>query len=155
MNYQKKAFIATTITLIGVSFFSLLFMSFTGTEQEGTVTILVENIRSSKGNIAIGVYKSQSAFSKEQPLKKIVFPKTNYNNKKLSVQITLPKGTYGLALLDDENENKKMDYRLAFPKEGYGFSNYYHKGWSKPNFDNFSFYHNGQASTVKITVQYF
>lgn len=32
-----------------------------------------------------------------------------------------------------------MDYGWVYPKEGFGFSNYYHTGWSKPTFYEFNF----------------
>lgn len=137
--------------LLGIS---VLLLSFVAV-QEGPLTIVVSNVKSAKGSIAIGLYKDQATFSKEQPFKKIIVPKENYKNNQVSFQISLPQGTYGIALLDDENDNKKMDYSFAFPQEGYGFSNYEHRGWSKPSFSKFDFYHNGQQSTVNITVQYF
>ncbi len=142
--------------MLGLLFSSSLLMSFGKTPAaEGPVTIIVDNIRSAKGSIAIGLYKDQQSFSQEKPFQKIIVPKKDYRNQQVRFQIQLPTGTYGIALLDDENDNKKMDYSFAFPKEGYGFSNHEHRGWSKPSFSNFDFYHNGQASTVRITVQYF
>ncbi|MGH1336773.1 MAG: DUF2141 domain-containing protein [Aureispira sp.] len=156
MKNQHTRFILTSFLFLGLSFGSLLFMSFIGAEEEeGKITIIVDNVKSAKGSIALGLYKDQTSFSKEEPFKKIIVPKRNYKNKQVQFNISLPKGTYGIALLDDENDNKKMDYSFAFPQEGYGFSNYYHKGWSRPSFSKFDFYHNGQQSTVKITVQYF
>lgn len=132
-----------------------MLMSLSGVPQDGKLTVIVDNVKSSEGSIAIGLYTNQASFSKEQPYKKLIIPKKDYyKNKQVIFDIPLPKGTYGIALLDDENDNRKMDYSFALPKEGYGFSNYKHKGWSRPNFDNFDFYHNGQQSTVKITVQY-
>jgi uncharacterized protein (DUF2141 family) len=42
--------------------------------------------------------------------------------------------------LDDENSTGKMEYNMfGIPREGFGFSNYYHKGLLKPHFDAFSF----------------
>lgn len=62
-------------------------------------------------------------------------------------------GTYGVALLDDEDSDTKMDYGLVMPKEGFGFSDYYHTGWSSPKFDDFKFELNGNKS-IKIQIRY-
>lgn len=155
MKNQYTRFLLTGFLLLGLSIASLLFMSFVGGAETGNITIIVDNVKSAKGSIALGLYKDQASFSKEEPFKNIIVPKTNYKNKQVRFTISLPQGRYGMALLDDENDNRKMDYSFAFPQEGYGFSNYYHKGWSRPSFDKFDFYHNGQQSTVKITAQYF
>lgn len=153
MKDQNTRFIWLSC-LVAIITCSSMLMSLKTVAQEGKVTVIVDNVKSSKGSIAIGLYKDQTSFSKEQPFKKIIIPKTAYKNKQVIFDLPLPKGTYGIALLDDENDNRKMDYSFALPKEGYGFSNYQHKGWSRPNFDKFDFYHNGQQSTVKIRVQY-
>ena len=42
--------------------------------------------------------------------------------------------------MDDENFNGKMDYNfIGIPKEGFGFSNYYHSGLTKPKLKSFAF----------------
>ena len=49
-----------------------------------------------------------------------------------------------------------MEYNfLGMPKEGFGFSDYYHTGLSKPSFDKFNFVlARGQSKYVKIKVRY-
>jgi hypothetical protein len=77
---------------------------------------------------------------KEQPCKQLKFVKTNSVKGVLTVKFGLEPGIVGFALLDDENSNGKMDYNfIRYPLEGFGFSNYYHKGFTKPNLDEFSF----------------
>lgn len=152
---NQSRFVLIGFLLLGLCIVSLFFMSFARGAKAGNITIIVDNVKSAKGSIALGLYKDQASFSKEESFKNIIVPKTNYKNKQVQFTISLPQGTYGMALLDDENDNEKMDYSFAFPQEGYGFSNYYHRGWSRPSFDKFDFYHNGQHSTVNITVQYF
>jgi uncharacterized protein (DUF2141 family) len=149
--------LSTTVLVGSIVLLSSLLMAFMPkTEEEtGKVSLVFSNVKTSKGNLILGLYKDHASFKKEEPYKMISIPKDNYNQKQVKAEITLPKGTYGIAMLDDENNNAKMDYSFGFPKEGFGFSNYYHKGWSRPDFSKFDFYHNGQHSTVKITVQYF
>jgi uncharacterized protein (DUF2141 family) len=87
------------------------------------------------------LYRSQNSFSAETPYKTFRISKKDVSGKTLQYKITgLSPNHYGIALLDDENKNKKMDYGLIYPKEGFGFSNYYHKGWSRPKFYDFKFY---------------
>jgi uncharacterized protein (DUF2141 family) len=52
---------------------------------------------------------------------------------------SIQPGTYGIALLDDEDINGKFDYMLIFPKEGVGFSNDDQHGIHRPVFNDFSF----------------
>ena len=77
-------------------------------------------------------------------------------NGTLKVKLDLEFGEYGLSLLDDENNNTKMDYNfIGLPKEGFGFSNYYHTGFTKPHFNTFKFKHlKNNLAKVVIKVRY-
>jgi uncharacterized protein (DUF2141 family) len=47
-------------------------------------------------------------------------------NGVLSVQLKLEQGEFGIALIDDENENSELDRNsIKVPKEGFGFSDFY------------------------------
>lgn len=108
--------------------------------NETTVTVVISNIKSNKGNLRLGLFKTQEEFEKEQPFKKISISKAQMSNGSLSANLQLPEGTYGISVLDDENNNAKMDYNMVrMPKEGFGFSNYYHTGLSKPKLSQFVF----------------
>jgi len=101
-------------------------------------TIIIKNIRSTKGRFSIGAFKDASSFEKEKPYKSIWISKKDVVNGTLKTNIHLDLGTYGLSLLDDENSDTKMEYNMVgMPKEGFGFSNYYHSGFTKPNFKQF------------------
>ena len=59
-------------------------------------------------------------------------------NGMLKTTIEIESGVYGLSILDDENSDAKMEYNMVgMPKEGFGFSNYYHSGFTKPNYKQF------------------
>lgn len=108
--------------------------------NENPVTIVFSNIRSNKGNLRLGIFKTQEEFENETPFKRISIPKTQLSNNSVSATLQLPDGTYGISVLDDENNNSKMDYNMVrMPKEGFGFSNYYHTGFSKPKLSQFVF----------------
>ena len=114
------------------------------------IHVTVSNIRNDNGSIQIQIYTSQENFAQENLYREVVVPNQGkVKDGKMSIPIDgLPRGTYGLALLDDENNNKKMDYSFMIPSEGFGFSDYYHTAWSKPKFDAFKFYLNSNKKSV-------
>jgi uncharacterized protein (DUF2141 family) len=88
----------------------------------------------------MGVYKDDVSFDNETPYKKVQAFKTKISNGTLQIEVKLEPGKYGISLMDDENFNGKMDYNfLGIPKEGFGFSNYYHTGLTKPKLNFFTF----------------
>lgn len=102
--------------------------------------VLITNIRNSNGRIQLQVFRNQDEFSTRAKFRQYYVDKKKMKDGKVPLKITdLPKGVYGLALLDDENKDGDMDYRLLVPTEGFGFSNYYHTGLKKPKFDKFKF----------------
>ena len=118
------------------------------------ISIKLTDIRNSKGIMQLQLYRSQKTFAAETPYKTYRISKTNVSDKTLHYTIKgLSPGNYGVALLDDENGNKKMDYGWIYPNEGFGFSNYYHTGWSKPSFYEFKFYLNKEKA-VNMKVRY-
>lgn len=40
------------------------------------------------------------------------------------------------------------------PNEGFGFSNYYHKGMSQPSFNQFDFYLKKETKEIEIKIRY-
>lgn len=119
-----------------------------------SITITVTNIRNNKGMMQFQVYKDQATFAKESPYKIYRVSKSTVKDGKMKYSITgLPADVYGLALLDDENSNKKMDYGWVMPEEGFGFSDYYHTGWSRPVFNQFKFELKSDKS-VTMKVRY-
>ncbi|UPT66262.1 MAG: DUF2141 domain-containing protein [Sphingobacteriales bacterium JAD_PAG50586_3] len=119
------------------------------------VVVKITDIRSSSGNLKLGLYKEQTAFEDETPLLKKTVNKTGISGGVVSCDMFLEPGNYGIALLDDENNDGEMDYGFLLPDEGFGFSNYYHTGFSKPKLKNFTFtVTHGQTAYVTIKVKY-
>lgn len=117
------------------------------------IFVTISNIRDESGFIHIQVYRDQTSFSKEKPYRNLFFSKKGkVKEGKMNVVIgNLPDGPCGLALCDDENGNKKMDFSFMIPTEGFGFSDYYHTSWSRPQFDDFKFVLTGdRKSFMKI-----
>jgi uncharacterized protein (DUF2141 family) len=123
--------------------------------KEKSVKIQFTNIRNSKGTLRLGLFKTEAEFDKEKPFKRITVSKTGIINKTLSATINLPNGTYGISVLDDENDNKVMDYNLIrMPMEGFGFSNYYHIGFSKPKLSQFIIKVDNETVKIKCKFRY-
>lgn len=113
----------------------------------------ITNIRNNDGLIRLGVFTCNETFRKEMPYKEFSFAKDSLGGGAMQVTITtLPPGTYGIALLDDENSNGKLDYHLLLPREGVGFSGYEHHRVSQPSFDRFSFLLEKQK-TIRVTIK--
>ena len=123
-------------------------------EKEYPLMVQVTNIERKKGNLKLAVYTDKESFNKDKYFKYKVIPKGSITDGTLNVELLLPEGTYGIALLDDENDNDVMDYHFFIPVEGYGFSNYYHTGMLKPTFEDFKFIFSGPKDSVKIKVKY-
>ena len=104
------------------------------------VEVIITGIRAEKGQIVIGVFKDNESFRKEESFLEKRFVKNGISNGEMRVKFSLEPGIYGLSLLDDENSDGKMEYNFArLPKEGFGFSDYYHTGLTRPKFDSFKF----------------
>lgn len=121
-----------------------------------TIEITVSGIRNQSGQISIHIFNSQEGFKEEKSIQAFTFKKQHVVNGVLKVKIELPAGTFGLTLVDDENSNNDMDYNfVGMPKEGFGFSNYYHTGLTRPVFDQFKFsIQKGVAVKVNMKIRY-
>jgi len=105
-------------TALGISLVMCLLTIFISYAQAQEIQVKVTGIRSGKGKIIVNVFKDNDSYDKEQPCKKFVFDKKDLANGTLTVNCVLEPGTYGLTLVDDENENGKIDKNLiGMPKE--------------------------------------
>ena len=122
--------------------------------NDTNVKVVIEGMRSKKGKIVLAVFKDQEGFKARKPVKRIVLEKSELDGNE--IMFSLDNGIYGISILDDENDNNKMDYNFfGIPKEGFGFSNYYHEGFSKPHFDQFKFEVKNQTSeAIEIRLRY-
>lgn len=119
------------------------------------LTIEFTNVRNIKGQLLLGVYTSQTNYANKKAIKKQTVLKTELVNGKLTATIKgLLPGTYGIALLDDEDYDRKMNYGLFLPKEGFAFSDYYHTGMSKPTFEDFKFILGKENKKVVMKLRY-
>ncbi len=141
-------------TLITRIFLLLLLPAATIDGQNVEVTIT--GIRNSEGQMVIGVFKDDESFRKEQSYRELRYSKKDVSDGEMKVQFTIPPGTYGISILDDETGNGIMEYNfLRMPKEGFGFSDYYHTGLTLPKFDAFKFdLAEGQKKSINVRIRY-
>lgn len=120
------------------------------------VEVTITGLRSAKGKIVIGVFKDDATFQKENAFISKSFSKEEIIDGRLKVSINLEPGIWGLSLLDDENSSGLMEYNfLGIPKEGFGFSDYYHSGFTKPKFEAFRFtLEKGQKKKILVKIRY-
>jgi uncharacterized protein (DUF2141 family) len=120
-----------------------------------TLKISITGLRNNSGSVILGFYNNDKAFAAETPLFTKVESKASAVNHVLTLNYAgIKPGTYGVVMLDDENNNNKMDYGWILPEEGYGFSNYTHFGLTKPKVAKFSFTITNENKAVEIKVQY-
>ncbi len=116
----------------------------------------INNIRNKKGVIRIAIFKNSESFNKDEAFISKILCKKTIENGQLAIEFEdIPKGVYGIAVLDDEDENGSMTYNFfGYPLEGCGFSDYYHTGILRPKFDNFKF-HFKEDKTVVVKIKYY
>ena len=127
-------------------------MNLSAQELEVTIT----GLKTTKGQIVIGVFKDDPTFQKEDAFLSRKFAKKDIKNGEMRIEFKMDPGLYGLTLLDDENNSGLMEYNLlGIPKEGFGFSDYYHTGIKKPKFDSFKFtLEKDQKKKITVKVRY-
>ncbi len=120
------------------------------------VELRITNLDNKKGHIQIMVFKDADSYKTDDPISITRFAKTSMKDGIMKISMKIPKGIFGVILLDDENNTEKMEYNiLGFPKEGFGFAGYYHKSIRRPNFDNFKFEVGEEKVRKDIRVRYF
>ena len=122
-----------------------------------TLDVHIENIQRAKGQVCVAVFADDAGFQSEKTIWEMKYAKKLVTKGNLDITIPLQAGKYGLSVLDDENLSGKMEYNLfGIPREGFGFSNYYHRGFCKPAFDDFSFVvEKDEKKIITVCMKYF
>ena len=90
-------------------------------EETFNLTVNIAGINSDKGSLLVGIYKTEKSFLKKPFKSDIIKIK---NKKSIVIFKNIPKGTYAVSFVHDENDNKKMDTNfIGIPKEDFGCSN--------------------------------
>jgi len=136
-------------------FFIIAILIVSSVVKAQTITIEFTDIRSSKGQLLLGVYDNGEDYKKKIAIKKQTVYKINLKEGKLTTIITgLEPGTYGIALLDDEDYDREMAFRFFLPNEGFAFSDYYHSSYSRPVYDDFKFVLGKEDKKIVMKLRY-
>ena len=122
-----------------VIFWAVLLGSIKYTDTS-TVNISLNGISSSKGTIFINLYASENGFPTDmtKAIKSVKLPAEKSTMKYIFAN--LPKGTYAISVMHDENNNGKMDKNLlGIPTEGYCVSNNAKGFMNAPSFSDAKF----------------
>ena len=115
-----------------------MIASFVGFSQN-MLTIEAENVVSSEGYIAVGVYSNADDFLKEGKAFAGTFEMSKEGTTTIKIP-NLPDGTYAISIFHDGNGNKKLDTNfLGIPKESCAFSNAKMKTFGPPDFEECHF----------------
>lgn len=146
---MKKIALIFIVLIAFISFFQITF-----SQEKGKITIIFENLKSSKGHILAALYKQKEGFPQDRS-KVFMSAKTEIKDKKATIIFeNIPHGEYAIASFHDENDNGEMDKNFfGIPKESYGFSNNPKIMFSAPSFDEAKFNHNLSETSIIIKMK--
>jgi uncharacterized protein (DUF2141 family) len=114
--------------------------------------VVVKNVKESKGQIRVGLFKDEKTFLKEAWLGKVV--KAENGDIKV-VFDKVPAGTYAVSIIHDQNENGELDSNFfGIPTEGFGFSNDAMGTFGPPDFAKASFVLGSENKNLAISLRY-
>lgn len=124
------------------------------TLKTGNLTVKITNIKSSTGDVKIGLFNSETSFDgKEEKFKGITLIADN-DTIRWSLN-NIPFGYYAIKAFHDEDQDDDVDTKFGIPIEGFGFSNNPSIFSGAPSFDKAKFLFNADSMTVEIKLIHF
>lgn len=115
----------------------------------GTLTILVENVRVSRGRVHVDVCPEGKFLKNGCPYTASAIAR---KGETVVVVSNLPAGRFAIQAYLDENSNDKMDFNMfGLPKEQFGFSRDF-KGMRAPKFEEAAFNATGTAQSMTLRL---
>ncbi|MBA4055731.1 MAG: hypothetical protein C0490_13530 [Marivirga sp.] len=101
--------------------------------QTTSLEVNVNNIKSQKGSIRVGLFLNEKDFLKNPAEGKVV----KISGSEVTVVFeNLKPGDYALSVIHDENENGELDSNaFGIPKEGFAFGNNSMGAFGPPTFE--------------------
>lgn len=116
-----------------------VFMSFSmqfNAQLNFDLTVNVTGLENNDGVLQFGLYNNADQFPNVGETFKMIRVKTKGASRKYTFK-GLPKGSYAVAIYQDENNNDNCDKNfIGVPKEPYAFSNDIRPKLSAPSFDD-------------------
>ena len=118
---------------------ALALLAFSKTTLADSITITVQNIKSSGGKISCSLYNQPKGFPTKGA--KVAHQRLNADSKGVTCHFDeLAPGTYAATVLHDLNDNKKMDKNFfGIPSEDWGITNNIRPNMRAPTFDEAKF----------------
>ena len=132
-----------------ISIIFILLISFQGYSQENcTLSIEFEGIKTDKGKLFVALYNSEEDFLKNEMKGSVV----EISNGTASVSFdNLEKGIYAISSFYDKNDNGKMDTNfLGIPKEPVALSNNAKGKFGPPKYRDAKFLISNSHTNIKI-----
>ena len=141
------------VLLLGLICTCILFHGRVARAQTASIEINVNNIKSGKGSIRLGLFTTKEDFLKNAVARKVLKPE----GKEITVIFeNLPPGDYALSVIHDENDNGELDSnKLGIPKEGFAFGNNAFGSFGPPSFEKAKIMVTDQPVKQVITLKYF
>lgn len=147
---RKKLSIALFPVLSCCLFLSAHLAGAQASHQTGKLTVKITGIRSAEGNIRVAVRTDDNTIVAAKIVE--IDPRT------LTAEAMfdgLDEGSYGVAVIHDENKNEKLDFNEdGMPLEGYGHSNNPAKRPGPPDFSETKFAFAPPTATIEIALIY-
>jgi len=119
--------------------------------QTVNLMIVVENLKHSRGNIRIGLFKSEEDFHNQEIFTGGIVTITDKKAQLMVYQIA--RGDYSVVVFHDENGNGKLDRnKLGVPKEPYNFSNDAKKILRLPKYESTKITLDSERETIRIAL---
>ncbi|MCB2206738.1 MAG: DUF2141 domain-containing protein [Bacteroidetes bacterium] len=130
----------------------LILVHMLGLGQSHELTVQVNGILEMKGNLRIAVFTNADHFKdKVNPADSAIIEVTS---QELTNIFKLSKGTYAVAVYQDENNDGQLNTRaLGIPEESVGFSNIEKKKLRPPDFKESAFFLQSDT-TIQIPLFY-
>jgi uncharacterized protein (DUF2141 family) len=122
-----------------------------------TLRIHVDGLRNSNGVVGAVIFASPSGWPEDTAKSLHHWPTEISPGKHEATAVleNLPPGSYGVAVIHDENRNRKLDRNFfGIPREGFGFANNPHVGLSAPPFGAAIVHVTCPVTEIPIHLQY-
>lgn len=124
--------------------------SATPAQKTGKLIVKIADIRNAEGNIRVALRTDENTIVAAQIAD--IDPKTLTAE---AVFDNVAEGSYGVAVIHDENKNEKLDFNeVGMPIEGYGHSNNPAKRPGPPDFNETKFIFAAPTTTITINLIY-
>ncbi|MDA8768858.1 DUF2141 domain-containing protein [uncultured Winogradskyella sp.] len=149
--FDNNKYVMTMSTIVKILILLIINTSFSDAQEiKQDITVSITGLDSNRGQLLVGLYNTEEHFLDKRFKSEIV----EISNKTGTLVFTnIPKGTYAISFIHDENSNGKMDTNfLGIPKEDYGCSNNARGTLGPPKWKDAKFELKGQDKVITISL---